>query len=179
MTNEQIEKSIKTKELQLGMWDKLTHYGLVLFLFFIPIMFIVMSVNPLLHGNFTGFDVIIWFILIPTGVGLLFYKVQKGRLKFTLIEANLPRTILNSTIENVAKELNWTFKKVDEKIVIAQTNPGLLSGSWGEQITILFNKNQILVNSICDPDKKSSVVSAGRNKKNVSALIDGIKNANH
>ncbi len=66
---------------------------------------------------------------------------------------------------------------MDEKIIIAKTHPSIFSGSWGEQITILFDDDRILINSICDPDKKSSVVSMGRNKKNVSKLLEEINQA--
>ena len=60
---------------------------------------------------------------------------------------------------------------------MAKTHPSFSSGSWGEQITILFDNRTILVNSICDLDKKNSVVSMGRNKQNENTLINEIKKA--
>lgn len=59
-----------------------------------------------------------------------------------------------------------------------KSNPRLWSGSWGEQITILFYKNRVLVNSICDLEKQNSVASYGRNKENMAKLIEEIKKAN-
>ena len=64
-----------------------------------------------------------------------------------------------------------------ENAIMAKTRPGFLSGSWGEQITILFDGNTILVNSICDLDMRGSVVPMGRNKKNMNRLIEEIKKA--
>jgi hypothetical protein len=61
--------------------------------------------------------------------------------------------------------------------IIARTSPGIFSGSWGERITIILDKNRVLINSICDPEKRSSVVSMGRNRKNCRTLINEIKNA--
>jgi hypothetical protein len=89
----------------------------------------------------------------------------------------LTREELDSVVEKVANELKWIPYVMDKKVIIAKTHPSFFSGSWGEQITILFDKNRVLVNSICDPDKRSSVVSMGRNKQNMSRLIEEIKKA--
>jgi len=48
-------------------------------------------------------------------------------------------------------------------------------GSWGEQVTLIFSGKKILINSICDPDKKSSIVSYGNNKRNVENILEEIK----
>ncbi|WP_136668314.1 hypothetical protein [Flavobacterium sp. H122] len=91
----------------------------------------------------------------------------------------MTREELDPIIEKVAKELEWTSYVVNKKMIIAKTHPNFFSGSWGEQITILFDKNQVLVNSICDPDKRSSVVSMGRNTKNMNRLIEEIIKVSH
>ena len=118
-------------------------------------------------------------MIIPAILGILFYRLQKRRLKFKSIDTKLTRDELGPIIEKVAKELEWTPFVNNKKIIIAKTHPSFFSGSWGEQITILFDKNRILVNSICDPDKRSSVVSMGRNKKNMNRLIKEITKASH
>ncbi|MDJ1497635.1 hypothetical protein QNI19_32145 [Cytophagaceae bacterium DM2B3-1] len=74
-------------------------------------------------------------------------------------------------------ELGWVPYLMDEEVIIAKTYPRLLSGSWGERITILFDNNKVLVNSICDPDKHSSVVLFGGNEKNETRLIEEIEKA--
>lgn len=180
MTNDQIQYSIETGELKLGNWDKFTHYGIVGFLFIIPAMFIFFHTKDYFQGISRPFrEGEIWFMIIPSILGLLFYRLQKNRLKFKQIETKLTREEIDQIIEKIANELEWiTFVK-NKKIIISKTFPGFFSGSWGEQITILFDKNRILVNSICDPDKRSSVVSMGRNKKNMNRLIEEIKKASH
>lgn len=55
------------------------------------------------------------------------------------------------------------------------TNPKLTSGSWGEQITVLIKGNRVYVNSVCDLNKRTSIVSFGRNKKNELAILQNIK----
>jgi hypothetical protein len=119
----------------------------------------------------------ILFMVIPIILGLLFYRLQRNRLKFKSISTQLTREELDSVVEKVANELKWIPYVMDKKVIIAKTHPSFFSGSWGEQITILFDKNRVLVNSICDPDKRSSVVSMGRNKQNMSRLIEEIKKA--
>lgn len=176
MTKEQLIYSLETKELKLSFWDKLTHYGIVLFLFFIPSVFIFLRLKDYFNGTPKAFkNAELWFMIIPTLLGLLFYKFQKKRLKFKSIKTELTREELDPIIEQVANELKWTPYIVNKKMIIAKTYPSFMSGSWGEQITILFDKDSVLVNSICDPDKRSSVVSMGRNTQNEKTLLERIK----
>jgi len=179
MTNEQIKYSIETGEIKLKGWDKFSHYSLPSFMFIIPAMIIFFQLKYYFDGRPKAFmEGEIWFFLIiPIILGFLFYRMQRKRLKFKSVDTKLTRDELVKVIEKVAARLEWTPSIVDEKIIIAKTQPGFLSGSWGEQITILFDRDKVLVNSICDPDKQSSVVSFGRNKENTNSLIEEIKKA--
>ena len=180
MTNEQIKYSIETGEMKLGNWDKFTHYEIVGFLFIIPALFIFFHLKDYFQGTSRPFrEGEIWFMIIPSILGLLFYILQKSRLKFKSIDTKLTRDELELIIEKLANELEWTPYVKNKKVIIAKTHPSFFSGSWGEQITILFDKNRILVNSICDPDKRSSIVSMGRNKKNMDRLTEEITKASH
>jgi len=114
-------------------------------------------------------------IIIPIFLAFLFYKLQANRLKFKEIYTTLSRQQLNDIIEKVGTELKWHPKEVNNNFIIAATGLSILS--WGEQITILFDGNRILLNSICDPDKRSSLGSFGRNKQNVNRLIKEIEQA--
>ena len=180
MTNDQIKYSIETSEIKLGIFDKFNHYGIVGFLFIIPITLIFLHLKDYFQNNPKPFrEGEILFIIIPSILGILFYLLQKNRLKFKSVETKLTREELDPIFEKVAKELEWTLYVNNKKMIIAKTHPSFFSGSWGEQITILFDKNRILVNSICDLEKRSSVVSMGRNKKNMNRLIDEITKASH
>ncbi|MFN8712784.1 MAG: hypothetical protein ACK5Z2_08015 [Bacteroidota bacterium] len=178
MTNEQIKYSIETGELKLGNWDKLTHYGIVLMCFLIPATIIFLHLKDHFEGTLKPIrEGLIWFLIIPPILGIIFYRIQKERLKFKTIDTQLTREQLDLIVENVANELEWIPIFANEKVIVVKTSPGFFSGSWGEQITILFDNKRILVNSICDPDKQSSLVSMGRNKKNMNRLIEEIKKA--
>ncbi len=176
MTEQQIILSIQTKRLKLSFWEKVSHFGIVAFLLITPLTLAFFHLKDAINGNPQSLrEGEIYFFTIPTLVGVFFYILQSNRLKFTEINSSLSRTQLNDIIEKVGTELKWFPEKTSKHIFIAKTHPPFLSGSWGERITIIFATNRILVNSICDPDKKSSVISMGRNKKNISALVKAIE----
>lgn len=178
MTEEQRQLSLQTNKLTLTFWDKVSHFGIVGFLIFIPLMFIFFHLKDAINGTPKSLkDGEIYFLIIPTLLGLLFYKLQSDRLKFKEVHTTLSRKELADIIEKVGTELKWYPQEISDDIVVAKTHPSFFSGSWGEQITILFDTNKVLVNSICDPDKKSSVVSMGRNKKNINKLVEEIETA--
>ncbi len=108
-------------------------------------------------------------------IALFFFFIQKNRLKFKSVKTNLPVDRIKEIVEKTAKQLEWCIEIVDEKIIIAKTHPKWWTGSWGEQITIIFDNSRIMINSVCDPAKHASVVSMGRNKKNINTLITNIK----
>ena len=178
MTDEQVKRSIDSNELQLSFGDKFAHYFVVVFLLFIPVLSVFFKLYDYFEGINNPIEGEIWFILILTALAPFAYILQRNRLKFLVVESNLPKEEILRIIEKVAKELEWDIFKKNEKMVLAITSPSFFSGSWGELITILFDKNRILVNSICDPGKKTSLVSWGRNKNNMLWLIDDINKAN-
>lgn len=178
MTPTQVNDSISTGELKLTKGKSFSHYTMVWILFAIPLCFIVINViyfilgkpKPLIEDE-------VWIYIVPPIPGVICYKIQKNRLKFEVIETDLTRTELNVIIGKVAEKLEWEFNTENENVIVATTFPSLLSGSWGERITILFDNNRVFINSICDPDKQSSMVSMGRNKKNVNTLVEEIRKA--
>lgn len=178
MTNEQINRSIETKRLEINNWGKFDHYTIVGFMFLIPIIQVFLYLKELVNGTSKGINGdMVLFIIIPLILGFLLYKLQRNRLNFKIIETNLNREQLEKIIDQVAKELKWEIFTDEKRIVEAKTFPNFFSGSWGEQITILFDGQQVLINSICDLDKRSSLVSMGRNRKNMKRLVEEIKKA--
>lgn len=184
MTEEDIKYSIETGELKLSNWDRFTHFSLPGVLFLMPVIAIITHLWFYLKGSpipLTRENILIFIVpvFVPATLGILFYKIQKNRLQFKSVETKLTREELANVIENLSIKLEWEPVINKKNVFIAKTSPGFFSGSWGEQITVLFDKNKVLVNSICDPDKQSSVVSMGRNKKNTNYLIREIGNVNY
>ena len=178
MTDQQRQLALQTNKLQLSFWEKTSHFGIVGFLLLIPLTFLSFHLKDALNGTPVQLKTDeIPFLIVPPIIALLFYKLQVNRLKFKEIHTSLSREELYIIIEKTGKELKWYPQKINNDFIIAKTHPSFFSGSWGEQIIILFDTNRILVNSICDPDQKGSLVSMGRNKKNVTRLTEEILNA--
>jgi heme/copper-type cytochrome/quinol oxidase subunit 2 len=166
-------------KLSFGNW--LAHYMIVFFLL-IPFFLTIFSfIQRDIFNSYKGvrapeemIKTTVPFVILA----IIFFIIQYKRLNFKTIGTNLTREELQTIIEDTAEQLEWIPIINKNEIIIAKTNPPWWTGSWGEQITILFDRNRILVNSICDPESIASVVSFGRNKKNTATLLKNIQSAN-
>lgn len=179
MTQEQFDRSIARGEVLLtGFWQKEAHYGAPFFLLFLSAISIVTSGYYYSDENSTAFlKIILWVNIVLLSLSYLIYRIQKYRLKFQVVDTTLNHAQIKKVIELVADQLEWKGQFTGNDIYEAKTDPGFFSGSWGEQITILIACNKVFVNSICDLDKRSSIVSFGRNAKNEDVLIESINRA--
>ena len=180
MTEKTIKKCIKKNELQLNFWDKIGHFWVVIFVLIIPVTTVVFKIKDILNKTEKpSKDGEIYLFIIPILLSIIFYLLQKKRLQFKIVETELNIKEVYKVVDETAIELEWAINKRKNSYIIASTNPKFTSGSWGEQITVIYTENKILVNSICDLNKKTSLVSMGRNKKNEQTLINNIKRASH
>ena len=106
---------------------------------------------------------------------ILTYYLQKNRLKFYKLKTTLQHSEVKDVIQEVAENLSWMSIFDGKQAYVATTNPGILSVSQGEMITIIFDDDNLLINSICNPDGMSSLVSFGRNKMHLRAFVFEIK----
>lgn len=157
------------KFVELTNWEKFTHYSLPFSLIFAPVVIATFLTNPLNDSFFLGF---LSFLVL---IGFLTYQLQRKRLKFKMVSTNLSEQKILDIIDEVGMELEWEFLSKNQGLIKAQTRPSFFSGSWGERITILLKGNKVYVNSICDPDRRSSMYAMGRNKKNEQTLLKKIK----
>ncbi len=178
MKKELVEKSIATGELKLTISQKEGHYGIVIAFLIVPTVFLFFLIKNLITNELDKIRPELLIIgTIASGLGFLAYRFQRKRLRFVTVETKLNRDQLMKIIELTGKELKWAPFYIDDKVIIAKTFPRVWSGSWGEQITIMFDSGKILINSICDPNKMSSVFSNGRNSRNISSLVERVKAA--
>jgi len=179
MTREEYDRLVATGELQLnGFWANATHFSLPIACLILVVAFPAVHLYLFLQGGPSSFNIVELLVaLVVTMLGFLFFRLQKSRLKFKVIQTTLTRAQIVAIIERVGVELEWKGAFITNDIYKAKTNPGFFSGSWGEEITILLPGNRLFVNSICDPDQKTSMVSAGRNRENEDTLIESIKRA--
>lgn len=174
MTHKQFIESVEKKELKLAFGEKATHYGIVFFLLFMLVAYIFKQVRDYLNREMyiSPSDVFL-FIILPLLLCILYYFIQKQKLKFIIIDTSLTFAEVSDIFVDVATERGWELEQHTSNILIAKTPYG--SGSWGEQVTLLLYKDQLFLNSICDPEKFSSVVSNGRNKKNQILLLEKLR----
>lgn len=108
---------------------------------------------------------IFWLItlwsLIKQKNGLRFYSISK--VGTTKINMQITRKIL--------REHNWQIVQSTSNFIQADGygfREKIDLRSWGELLTIQITSNEILVNSICDPDGFfAQFISFGKNKQNV------------
>jgi hypothetical protein len=166
----------ETRRLLLSKWQTFWHFSVVPFILFTPIMSAIAIFQIELSGTYSGVRTTEehfnsgWPWLIPA---IIFAVIQYRRLNLKEIEASLSADEFKQTFKAVGKEMNWQIESLTSDIIIAKT--GFSWASWGERITIIRDKNFILINSICDPDNRPSISSWGRNRRNINAIVKAIK----
>ncbi|MEO6737579.1 MAG: hypothetical protein ABIM97_14555 [Ginsengibacter sp.] len=165
MTQAQIERMNDTKTLILTRGQTFWHYAIIPFLLIAPVMTTIDVFKYYVTHTYTStkpIDFLFGYIWILPA--LIFYFIQKSRLKFKTINISVDNKAFHHAVEQTAKELEWDITQMTNNIVVAKS--GFSWRSWGEQITILHDKDKVLFNSICDPDNRPSVASFGMNKVN-------------
>lgn len=165
-----------TKRLKLTLAQYLTHYGIVLFLLFISALCGWSLIERYVTHTYTGVlktEEVIRTSLPFFLLAVLYTFIQYRRLKFTLINLTYTGDQFQQAVERTVKDLEWRIE-TSSKTLLRAYRPSNWSGSWGEMITIIKDKDSILINSICNPDSISSVASYGWNKKNVQTFIKNL-----
>ena len=170
MTHSETQNIRKTNTLKLTKGQLFGLYAIVPFLLIAPIMTTYSIFQIYVTKNYTGVRTAQELMLtgypwlIPA---LLFFFIQRRRLKFKEIHLSVDKMQFQTAAELTADKLGWTIQHISADFIKAVRQGGFSSGSWGEMITIIRDKDKVLINSICDPDNIVSVVSYGWNKKNV------------
>ena len=106
-------------------------------------------------------------------LAVFFVFVQHRRLKFKEINVIFTDEQFQEALERTVKDLKWRIYR-NSKTFLKAYRPWNWSGSWGEMVTIIKDKDKLLVNSICDPDNMSSVASYGWNRKNIRTFLKNL-----
>ncbi len=166
----------KEKRLKLSFWRAIDHYFIVLFFLFIPLITLYSIFEIYVTKTYDGVRTVqelmtaTFPFIIPA---IVFYFIQKRRLRFIEVQINYTDQEFNEAIKRTAKEYDWRIE-YNNKSIFRAYKPWNWTGSWGEMITIIRDKEKLLLNSICDPDKMSSVVSFGWNKKNIQTFLKNL-----
>lgn len=162
----------RTGRLCLTKEEAWTHYQLPFYAALLPVCFSGLCVYDWLMGEsfspqlFPG----VWIVLGFTLLALLFGQMQYRRLRCVRVTSSLSAEALVPQLTEVAFREEWTIDHVDDDCFLAHTNPSLWSGSWGEQIFVVFDRGQVWINSICDLNKRPSVTSFGRTSRHIRLL---------
>ena len=161
--------------MKLTPWQNLSHYGIVFYFLVMPVLFLFLYLKDYLsYGHVHLKGGILYMGFGSLFLSFLFYYLQKRKLRFKVVETKLEFDVLRKIILDAGKNDDWTIKIDNRSVVVFKTHPGFLSGSWGEQVTVLFSDKKVLINSICDLDKRPSVISYGGNRRNVRTLVNAI-----
>lgn len=166
----------QTNRLKLSNWQLFWHYSVIPFILIIPVMSLYYVFEIEVTGTYTGVRStqelltvgLPW--LIPA---IIFAVVQYRRLNFKKLNKHLTPEEFKAIVVQAGQEMNWNFINLTKDYAIAIT--GFSWVSWGERITIIRKENEILINSICDPDNRPSVSSWGQNRKNINTFKKSIK----
>ncbi len=177
ISNQNIKKSIQTKELQLSFWQKASHYQFVLVLFYLSAIFPLIVLLFFINDYYSGVQnklliEFIWLSPFFLIAALVYFFIQKKRLKMAVIETNLTREQIENIIDELCKRFNWNKWRNRKNLIVIKTPETFWSFFAAEQITILFDKNEVLVNSIRDLDaQRKAFGEIGKNAENVEILM--------
>lgn len=162
----------KDGRLKLTLGQTFDHYFIVLFLLIVPGMTVYNLYQMYVTDTYTGVRSAteLIFACIPfLFLSVIFIYTQTNRLKFKKIVIDYNEDDFFEAIKLTAEQLKWQIERNDDQVFRAY-RPWNWTASWGEMITIIKQQDKILINSICDLNKKPSVTSWGWNRKNVETF---------
>ena len=150
-----------TERLPLNNWRRVWYY---LPLAYVSGLTIVMYAIP-------SYPFAIAFTIIAL---LIARKLRRDRM-FHSIRTNRSADENYVLAMSLIDGTDWCINKsVHGELIEALTYPPFWKGSWGELVTLRFESDRVLINSICDPHRHPSVASWGQNRKNVSFLLKAL-----
>lgn len=172
-----MNKQVKRKKrVKLTSGETIAHYAIVFFLLFISGLFAKDLFVIYITKNYSGIRTTseLLTLLVPIlFLAIVLGYLQYRRLDFKEVYLNYTEEQFQEAIRRTVDDLEWRIAK-NQKNFFRAYRPWNWTGSWGEMITIMKYKDRLLINSICTPDKMSSVISHGWNKKNISIFLTNL-----
>ena len=142
-------------------------YAIVLFFLIVPIL-ITLDVFTYYSTSIRTVrvdtaDDIFWggyFLVVPA---LVFYYIQKRHLQFHVLNVQLDASNFQDITLGVAKQLEWKIIEHSDHHLVAKNKWSWRS--FGERITIIREGEQLLFNSVGDPDNLYTIPYAGLNRR--------------
>lgn len=177
MTKKQIEDSISTRRLKLSLWSWIDHFGLPLFFLIGTLLTMFLILGKIIDFQIGKLE-ISWTVLFATLSVLLILTVtfslfQYKRLQLEIIKFEDPYIKLFFPLTELCKRNKWILKEHNQEHLIINTPANLIS--WGEQITVLFSNDKILVNCIASAGMRSTMFTFGRRKAHIDIIKEYLK----
>jgi|GEM_PF-3089392 len=174
MKQKLIDASIASGRLKLSPYHLFSHYYIVPLFLLPPITFGSLTLWDYLHSEtiFKKIDYTIIYI-VPISLSLLCFWLQYIRLKLTVIKTSFPADEMLKILRKAIKNLGWHASINNKKVIIVKMDDDWAMRNSGFQVTILICNNLVYLNSINDPDRRSSPIWLG-NKKNIKDLVTEI-----
>ena len=164
---ETIEHVIATRKFPRGFDDYAAYFFLVA-----PIAFVAMGLS-LTYNYFkfhTGLHILLLSILFVF-LGILFAFFVLSRLDDNITFKSISATT-NDNMDNVAERLNQKLKlrsvDVNKELNTIVAFTKVSAFSWGEQVTLIFDKDCILVNS--RPSGSTQPFTIMKDRQNIKRL---------
>ncbi len=179
MNTEWIDIMKQTSRLKLSRWRLFDHYFVVIFILVIPLLTLFHLFEIYVTNSYDGVRTA--SELISTSwpwviIAIALYFTRKRQLRFKEVKIEFTDQEFKEAVERTTNEYHWRIDLNNENILRAYRHWNW-TGSWGEMITIIKDHDRLLLNSICDPEKTSSVVSFGWNKRNVETFLKHLNDA--
>jgi hypothetical protein len=172
MSKEWIDIMKQTKRLKLSRWQTLSHFFVVLFFLFIPVLSIFSLFKKIFFNTYEGLwtaEKIISITLPWLLLAFIFYLIQKRKLGFKEFKVQYSEQEFQEAIKRTVKDCEWKIE-LNNKNLFRAHRAWNWSSSWGEVITIIKDNDLLLLNSICDPNTWNSITSYGWNKRNINTF---------
>jgi len=164
------------RRLKPKKWYFFWYYAPTWFFLFLPILNIYFLIRDSINNDTVKLERtinglgIVWVFLV---LAILTFIIKYFALRFKSIKADLTNEEYNSVIDKTIEQLNWEPIKRSQTHLVADSHSSLIG--TGERVTIVKNNNEILINSICNPDSRAAIFSFGGNEKNIWTFKRNVK----
>jgi ABC-type multidrug transport system fused ATPase/permease subunit len=150
--------------------------GLAKFNYFTPVIFVAsLPLIGLAVQIFSpGKNDLTLLILIPIPLAAFLYWYLNRTLRYQLIRTTHSAEENFHAVVSLAHRENWKIKVKRTGFIRAKVGGFPKTMSWGEQVSVQFDGNDVYVNSICDPDERPSISSYGQNAENVESVVRAV-----
>jgi hypothetical protein len=176
MKSEWIDIMKSTKRLKLSRWQTFAHFVIVVFISIIPSYTLFSLFEIYVTDAYDGVrtaDELILITWLSVILAIAFYFIQKRQLRFREVKITYTYQEVQEAIERTAKENEWQIE-INDKNILRAYRPWNWTFSSGEMITIILDKERLLLNSICDPSSRSSIASYGWNDRNIETFLKNL-----